>query len=502
VTAPAAGATTPVAPDHDVVVVGFGGAGAAAAIEAHDAGSRVLLVEKQLESEHLPSTALLAGGLMFAQDAVEAGRYLIACAGDTVPEDVSRAWGRGITELAAWLDGLAPEQFRLAAPYPGAEYPDLPGARTIVSAHGERRSATGEWVRGGGADLFSALRAAVSDRGIEVAWGCRAVRLVSHGDAVTGVEVEDADGVRPLRAGAVVLATGGFGYHEEMKRQYLVGGADVHLYGSPAATGDGIRLAQAVGSDLWHMGSISGRGVGHFVLPDRRILNTIMLLDVAWLGRDVPVGYVIIDGRGRRFADESAQAALSHSFYYEMLAYDPHAGTHPRIPSWWIFDARRLAAGPLTIPGYGSAAVVGHVWSEDNRKEIDLGWVVESDNLDDLARRVGIPPDALVAEVAAHNRAAVTGGDQFRADGFMPLDRPPYYAVPLWPGGTNTTGGPRRDAEGRVIHVFGHAIPGLFAAGEAGQVIGERYPGQYAYYAEVLASGRLAGAGASRCGRS
>jgi succinate dehydrogenase/fumarate reductase flavoprotein subunit len=52
-----------------------------------------------------------------------------------------------------------------------------------------------------------------------------------------------------------------------------------------------------------------------------------------------------------------------------------------------------------------------------------------------------------------------------------------------------------------VVHVFGHPIPGLFAAGEAGQVMGERYPGQYAYYAEVLASGRLAGAGAARGGR-
>jgi predicted oxidoreductase len=74
----------------------------------------------------------------------------------------------------------------------------------------------------------------------------------------------------------------------------------------------------------------------------------------------------------------------------------------------------------------------------------------------------------------------------------VPIDEGPYYCVKLWPGGPNTTGGPRRDSQGRVISVRGEPIPGLFAAGELGQVSGLLYPADGANLCEAFCYGQIA----------
>jgi succinate dehydrogenase/fumarate reductase flavoprotein subunit len=74
----------------------------------------------------------------------------------------------------------------------------------------------------------------------------------------------------------------------------------------------------------------------------------------------------------------------------------------------------------------------------------------------------------------------------------VPLDRPPFYCVPLYPGGSNTTGGPRRNADSQVLHVFGHPVPGLYAAGELGQASGLLYPAEGSNLSEALCFGQIA----------
>lgn len=485
----------------DVLIVGFGGSGAAAAIEAHDNGARVLIVEKAPEPAHAPTTALLAGGAMFATHPVAAHAYLASAAGTLIPSEVSKAWAAEAVDLREWLNSLDPGRFRMGPTKPGAEFPHLPGAQSIESAAGEFADDTGRWVKGSGEHLFNALRSAVTLRGIEVRYAVRAVRLLNEGGRIVGV-VAETNGVKePISARSVVLATGGFEFDDELKRQYLTGGDSVHFYGSRFATGDGIRMAAAEGADLWHMSSMAGRGIGHFTDDAGSVVNAIMLLDLKWVGHDDEYAYVITDGHGSRFADESIQAALGHSFYYEMLHYDAEMGVYPRIPSYWFFDHRRFTAGALTIPRYGAAGAGSYQWSDDNQVELERGWIHRADTIEELAAVVGIAdPARAAAEVAQYNYSCEAGGDRFRSEGaaLVALDEPPYYCVKLWPGGTNTTGGPRRNESGQIMHVFGHPIAGLYGCGENGSIIGARYPGLYAYYSEVLCSGRIAGRAAAQ----
>lgn len=108
------------------------------------------------------------------------------------------------------------------------------------------------------------------------------------------------------------------------------------------------------------------------------------------------------------------------------------------------------------------------------------------------AGAAGTPdPQAAAATVAAYNEACAAGSDPLGrpANTLVPLDQPPYYCVPLYPGGSNTTRGPRRNADtipsavaaessadAEVLDVFGAVIPGLYAAGELGQASGLLYP--------------------------
>src|SRR5258707_10610251 len=131
-----------------------------------------------------------------------------------------------------------------------------------------------------------------------------------------------------------------------------------------------------------------------------------------------PPGYVILDRYGRRFANEYDQATFKAHFYYQLLAYDAARVEYPRIPSYWVFDSRRLAAGPLTPLEQGVSRVGIYEWSTDNARELELGWIAEGDTVAEAAAAAGVAdPDAVELEVEAYNRACVLGAD--------PLGRPP-----------------------------------------------------------------------------
>lgn len=468
----------------DVVVAGFGAAGAAAALTAARSGASVVVLEKQPAQRHTPSTRMSGGLIMAVNDIAGGTRYLDHCAGGMVPEAASRRWAERAASLPEWCADLGLPLTRIG----GAEHPDDPGADAIdvyqpgPAAHRLDPSA------GAGPRVYAALRAAVEDAGIPVRWSTPARRLHRGADGrVDGVLV-DGDGGPALVAAdhGVVLTTGGFEFDEQMRRDYLRA-EPIHFYGNPGNTGDGVRMAQAVGADLWHMNQMIGRAIGSFELPGGERLSFIIGID--------PPGYVITDRTGHRFADESVQAKLLHGFYFELLHFDAERGRYPRIPCYWFFDERRRTAGPLTYPHIGAVAVGLYDWSPDNSRELELGWIHQGDTIAVAAAAAGVEsPAQAEASVRAYNEACARGEDVLGrpAETLVPLSEPPYYCVPLYPGGSNTTGGPRRDEHARVLDVFGALIPGLFAAGELGQPSGLRYPADGANLSEAFCFGQIA----------
>lgn len=473
--------------DHeaDVVAVGFGAAGAAVAVETTDLGGTCVVVEKQEEWAHAPSTRMSGGTIMGVNDVAAASAYLDACAGGMVPAGVSQAWANEAHRLLDWLRKLAPDAVWSHVGH--GEYPDVDGVDAVDAYRAGPAVDRLDFRGRPGERLYEILRRSVAQREVAVLWGESGARLLRDvAGTVAGVRTSSGKTIRARRG--VVLTCGGYEFDEGLKREYLRA-YPMQFYGSEANTGDGVRMAQAVGADLWHMGQMTGRAVGSFPGDDGNRLGFILRLS--------PPGYVIVDRQGRRFADEHDQALLTHTFYYELLKYDGRLGIHPRIPCYWIFDERRRRAGPLTVPEMGLVGVGKYEWSADNAREIDNGWIAMSTSIAEVARLAGIEdPAATDMAVASYNAACVDGGkDEFGrpAESMVPLDQPPYYCVALYPGGANTGGGPRRDERGRIVDPWGAPIPGLFGAGELGQAIGLRYPADGANLSDALCFGRIAG---------
>ena len=465
-----------------VLIVGFGAAGAAAAITARRLGASVVVLEKQPDDAHTPSTRMSGGMIMAVHDADAAASYLDTCAGGMVPYDVSRAWAEQAVRLRPWLATVAPDLTLTSVGI--GEQREVAGVDAIDVLQPGTSASRLDASSGAGRTLYAALRESALRHGADVRWTSPAHRLRQGPDrAVTGVVLASGEVVE---ADAVVLACGGYEFNETMKRDYLRA-YPIHFYGNPGNTGDGVRMAQDVGADLWHMNQMIGRAIGHFTLPDGTPMGFIITIG--------PPGYVITDGHGNRFADEEPQAKLLHGFYYELLAFDHHTGTYPRVPCYWFFDETRRKAGPLTHTHIGACGVGLYEWSADNSKEIDAGWIHRGDTIEDAARAAGVADPAQAARtVAEYNAACATGADRYgRAPAtLVPLSTPPYYCVPLWPGGSNTSGGPRRDEYARVLDTYGKPIPGLYAAGELGQAVGLRYPSDGSNLSEALCFGQIA----------
>ena len=468
-----------------LLVVGFGGAGIAAAVTARRMGASVLLVEKQPRGRHTPSTKMSGGLVMAVSDHAAATEYLDRCACGMVPRDVSAAWAGRALSLVDWLHELAPGlDLRRVG---GAAHDQFPGQEAVdvyqPGGSARRFDPNGK----AGVFLFGHLSGAIVSNGIEMLWETPARSLIRSEDGRSVIGVATGNGLRIRAHEGVVLCCGGFLQNEEMKRDFL--GADpVCYYGNPGNTGDGVLMAQEIGAALWHMNGMAGLAAGSFTLENGSPLAVMLSFD--------PPGYVVTDRYGKRFADESVQARLMDGFNRHLLHYDHARNLYPRIPGYWFFDENRRRAGRLTLATVGADALGLYRWSEDNHREIEQGWIACGDTIEEAASVAGVEdPQAARDTVENYNRLCREGlADPFgRPAGTMvPVDRAPFYCVRLYPGGSNTTGGPRRNRNAQILDVRGNPIPGLYAAGELGQASGRLGPADGANLSEAFCFGQIA----------
>lgn len=515
----------------DVIVVGYGLAGAVAAITAHDAGADVLIVERQPEHHRRPNSRF-SGGLFIVPDDIDgAVQYMTALyrINDELHETdpaVIRAWAAETSANVSWLEHHGGKARKILD---HGEHPAIEGYDSISIYKPDmidHPNGTGQ--RGWGYGLFAFAQELVAQRGIRVIYDTRARWLLTDADGtVTGLQVRrDRDELNLGAGRAVVLAPGGFEFNARMKLNYLRLNP-THFYGNPENTGDGVTMAQDVGADLWHMNSSAARLVAYFpssgypgglpvdlwggaseasmraLLTPQRADSNQSTGETSHAAVPEMPGAIITDRYGRRFTSEVYR---THTLYYELTNLDSHSLSYPKVPSWWIFDERRLDAGPLSPDYIGAAGPLREIsWSRDNCEEVARGWIYSAESPDQLASRIGVDPATLNKTIADYNEACRRGVDvEFGrpAATLTRLDADHLYAVQLWPGGPNTQGGARRDPEARVMSVRGHPIRGLFSAGEFGSVYGMLYPAGGGNISECLAFGRIAGRGAAaECAR-
>jgi succinate dehydrogenase/fumarate reductase flavoprotein subunit len=490
---------SPVAWDEefDVVVIGYGFAGAASAVAASDAGARTLLIEKALHPGGI--SVCSAGGVRVARDADAAFAYLKATNAGTAPDENLRALAAGMTTIAPVVQAYAAAAGATATvnwvpgnyPFPGVE---AFGFVTVTEFPGFDPHAVYPHVRGlrGGARLFRVMQENVRRRPIDVRLNARARRLVRDGTGPVMGVIIDSSRSRAIRArGGVVLACGGFEAAEDMKAQYW---QEKPVY--PGAyggnTGDGIRMAQAVGADLWHMWHYHGSyGFRHVDPKYRYGMRLHRLPD--WLpgaedsmdegvmtffnaSRDRRMPWIVVDRRGRRYMNEYPPY-LQDTGMRPMAPYDPDTQSYPRIPSWIVVDEAGRRHCTLGFPTFNDPSMF-YEWSPDNSKEIADGILKRASSLPELARIMEIDEATLVATVARWNEHYARGCDEDFGrlpDTLMPIAEPPYYCGEVWPLVANTQGGPVHDPRQRVLDPFGQPIVGLYAAGELGSVFGHLY---------------------------
>jgi succinate dehydrogenase/fumarate reductase flavoprotein subunit len=454
----------------DVLVVGFGAAGAAAALDAHRQGASVQIVEKCLAGG---GNCRHSGGFLFDIAGPSAVDHLDALCFGKTDRAVLGAYADGVQQVPAWIEELggrtAPvdmEAFGGMLP----SWPHFPGA-----GHVTYRQYVGEAIRPGIA-LWQLLERAVRAAGIPVGFDAPVTELIVRDGAVRGAVI---DGQRPIEAdGGVILACGGIEYDADLRDAFL--SLPLVPVGHPGNTGDTLRLAGQAGASLWHMSAFFGWTA--FRHPD---FPAAFTLDVH------AASFLYVDAGGRRFADETGWEV--HDKIRSWTAFLPR--NHPQLPGYIIFDEAARLAGPLHgIVGTPNA----YVWSPDNAAEVAAGWITRGDTPRELAERVGVDTDTLSDTLADYAAVVASGHDsQFgRSAQTLAALEPPLYAIEMWPGLATASGGPRRDQRARVLTPDGAPIEGLYAAGAAGSIWGHltEHGGGLT---DAIVFGRIAGAEAA-----
>ena len=436
----------------DIVIIGAGGAGMTAAINATQAGKDVILVEMMPYAGG--NTTKATGGMnaaethyqkeqgiedsveQFVEDTMKGGH-------DINDRDLVTIMAENSAAGIDWLDSIG-------APLPKISFS---GGATNQRIHAPEDGS------GVGAYLVTALLKKMDELGIKVMYNTKATDLLSLEGTVNGILAESDDAYYTIHSKAVILATGGFGNNQEMIVRYREDLEGTVTTSAPGIMGDGIVMAQAVGADLVDIDQIQ--------LHPTVEQKTSMLITESVRGD----GAILVNQDGKRFTDE-------------LLTRD------------------KVSAAELAQPGSYAYIIFDQKLREGlkaTEKYISTGITVQGDTIEDLAAAIEVDPATLADTLANWNKCVADKNDaEFgRTTGMdNDLSTPPYYAIKIAPGIHHTMGGVHIDTGAHVIDLNGKVIPGLFAAGEVvGGVHGGNRLGGNAV-ADIVVFGRISSASA------
>ncbi len=418
--------------DADLLVIGGGAAGFAAALEAAEAGASVLLLEKMAETGG--SSAMSGGCLAFAgtdmqqAEGIEDSDALLAAdlralGGGDADDAIIAAYVANQLDTFNWLKGHG-QVFSPAL--------EASSGQSVPRVHNVDP-----------ADMVRLLAARCRETGrVRVVMQAAAKRLRRDGDGrVVGVAAEVAGVGQDFTARAVLLASGGFSRNPELVHRFAPECAQAVFVGGEGNVGDGLRMAWALGADFRDMAHIKGTFGKH---PLDETNNHSCLL--------VYKGAIAVNQEGRRFVDES----LSYKLLGAACLRQPYGA------AFQILDQ------PIMDSGDDRVRIL------DFHRRLEEGLFLQADTLEELAAQIEIPPEALAQTVATYNDMIDAGEDAdfgrrhlvHNHGALRRIETAPFYAYPSTAAVYGTYCGLCTDASMRVLDVFGAPIPGLLAAGE------------------------------------
>jgi fumarate reductase flavoprotein subunit len=445
--------------DVDVLIIGAGACGLAAAIAAHDAGSSAAIVEKLDRpggNSSLSTGSVPAANSRFQRDAGIVDdpetyvRDLMSIAKETDDLELVRRLASVSAETVEWLVDTVDARIALVTAYKHIGH-SVPRLHAPISRRGQ--------------DLVDDLVSAVERRDIPIAVGNRACELIIEDGAVKGAVIETGDGVSEMRAKKTILALNGFAANAGLVKRFCPEIAGAQYFGALGSTGEAVIWGEKLGADLANMAAYQGYAAVAY--PHGSLLS--------WT--TIEKGGFLVGADARRFGDES----LGYSGFARVVL---EQGEY----AYAIFDQKifDIAAG-----------------EEEFLELAKYGGLKKADTPEELAQIYDLDSGALAAELKTYNAAASgTTADRFgrKEFGTAPL-RAPFYACRVVPGLFHTQGGLRVDADGRVLRPDGSAIANLFAGGGAAAGISGR-EGALGYASgngllAAVALGRLAGIAAA-----
>jgi flavocytochrome c len=467
----------------DVIIIGGGGAGVAAAIEVGKAGGKAAILE---QAESLGGTAIISGGgCLIVGTPLQESRG-IHDTPDNAFEDWVK-WGQGAADetwARFYIDHSLHELYFWAESL-GVRWVDM------KFQEGNR---VHRWHRpaNNGLGLMTELIRAVESQGsTKIMTSTVAGNILTENGKVCGVTAtnnKNGDTI-DVRGQTLLVATGGFNSNLDMilecrpefKNFKVMEGS------GRGATGSGHKLIRQLGGYLTHMENI---WFYVYATPDYRNPEGRRGL----VFRKTP-GYIWFNQQGRRFHDESRTGGASAT--PALLAQNPpHA--------WAILDTPMTATMEVADPYYRE----GDKTQRDKVQELldSSPYIRKADSLDELAKKIEVDVPAFLSAVERYNKACEDGLEREPEFGkslnqSKKFDTPPYYAIQLFPLARKNFGGVKTDLRCRVLNKYFEPIPGLYAAGEVAGMAGGHINGRAGLEGTMLGpsifSGRVAGAWAA-----
>lgn len=526
-----------------VIVAGSGASGLVAALAAAAGGADVLVLER---SELLGGTTALGGGRVWvpanhcpanAGDSAEAARAYLGGLFPARYAHLTEAFLANAPAMARFVEERSPHRFAACPAYPDY-HPERPGAtaggrcldmeladlsamapqaRQVRVPPGYLPMTQAEWegwrfpgrfdwkllrqreaagLRANGVALAAALADGVLKAGGRIETGARLTEVTTGPDGtgsstVNGAVVDRGGRTERVPAAAVILATGGFDWDEDLRRAWHPAAQRASFPGntaaSPGNTGDALRIARALGAATDNLGE--GWWMPMMAVPGEEVDGTPYPRSLI-RERAVP-RQIMVNAAGRRFVDEASP--------YNEVGKAMHRaddGGCQNDPAFLIFDEEFTRR--YSLPGFSAGAVPA--------------WLPRAETPGALAALIGVDPEGLERTVAGWNKACAEGADQdfgrggnvydryggdpeaWPAPNLGPLTEPPFYAARVLAGTIGTKGGPVTDATGTVLTEAGEQVRGLYAVGNAAAFwTGDAYPAPGATLGIGMTMGYIAG---------